>query len=627
MKHLNWKYVALLLSMFLAVSMAYSQTVPLSTTNEKAKKTFLAAMRNRLRISHQDFLAEMEKSIKADKRFYEPYIVLADQQKNYPEEQEKILLRAIKNQVYQIEEVIEKLAELYRSQGRYDEAKLLIEKLPNDKNRQKQITHYEELIGMKRNPLPFSPKPLIYANTHRDEYFPSVTADDEILSVTLSDFDDFSSDEDLYYSRKVSGEWSPFLPIEELNNRAFNEGSQTISSDGRYMFFVACNMPEGLGSCDIYYSINSNGRWSLPINAGEPLNTEYWESNPSLSVSGDELFFTSSRQPSFGGKDLWSCKVEISDNGRLKFSSPKNMGRVINSDADDYAPFIHSDNKTLYFLSTGHTNFGGSDIFISRKDNGKWQKPTNLGYPINNEESCYGFTLTADGKKAYISLKNHQYEQYGLDIFEFEMPQNMRPDKTAYVKGFIFDEETSMPLEAKIETFDYRANSTLSETLSDRKTGAFTTFMPDTGLYGLNVRKSDYMFYSSRITNTDSVMNIYLKPIKKGKAVVLNNIFFATNSYELSPLSNSEIDKMATFMQTNSEVKVQIVGHTDNVGGEKSNQILSENRAKSVMQALIERGVSPERLSAKGMGLSQPIAPNDTEEGREKNRRVEFVVI
>ncbi len=600
---------------------------PLSSNNAKAKKIFLTAMNGQFFMSQKDFLAEMQKAIKADKRFIEPYLKIAEAQQNEPAEAEKTLLLALKNDVYRSEQVIYKLAELYKLQGKLEEALDMIEKLPESTTREIEIDNYRELIRLKNNPLPFDPKPLIYANSQRDEYFPSVTADDLTLSVTASEFGNYDSNENLYFSRKVTGEWTPFLPINELNNLAFNEGSQTISSDGRYMLFVACNMPGGYGSCDIYYSINTNGRWSKPINAGEPLNTPYWESNPSLSVAGDELFFTSNRQPSFGGHDLWRCKVDIQEDGRLKFSSPRNMGRTVNSDKNDYAPFIHSDNRTLYFLSTGHANFGGSDIFVSRKKDGVWGKPQNIGYPINNEADCYGFTLTGSGEKGYISLRNQQYPQQGLDIYEFGTPEQMRPYRMAFVKGFVYDEETRKPIDAKVETFDYNNQRRLSETLADRKSGEFTTFVPDTGQYGLNVRKAGYMFYSSRIANTDSIMKVYLKPIKAGKAIVLNNIFFATNSYELSPKSNAEIAQMVAFMRANPEVRVQIVGHTDNVGGEKSNQTLSENRAKAVMQALLAEGIEQSRLSYKGMGLKQPIATNSTDEGREKNRRVEFVIL
>lgn len=618
-------FVICLLSLFCVTT--YGQKNTLSSTNTKAKRIFLTAINERFRLDNSVFVAEMRKAIKADRRFIEPYWAIAELHRGDLQDATAILELALANNAYRPNETRIRLASLYKQLGKYDKAHATIEKLSDDfAQREQVLRQYEKLLYLLQNPIPFEPRNLVYANTAKDEYFPSVTADDRILSVTVSNIDSYNSNEDLYFSKKVGDNWAPFLPISELNNADFNEGSQTISADGRYMFFVACNLPDGYGSCDIYYSINTNGKWSKPINAGVPLNSAYWESNPSLSPSGDELFFTSNRLPSVGGRDLWSCRVKILDDGRLQFWEPINMGSTVNSTADDYAPYIHSDNQTLYFISTGHTNFGGSDIFLTRRENGVWGEPQNLGYPINNQDDCYGFTLTGAGDKGYISLLNKDMPSRGLDIFEFELYPEIRPNAMGYTKGIVFDAENHKPLEATIETFGYSDRSPFAQTISDRKTGEFTTFLPDTGQYGLNVRKAGYMFYSSKIASTNDTIKVYLQPIKAGKAIVLNNIFFAFNSYELDPKSENEILILYSFLSNNPQTTIEIVGHTDNVGGTKTNQTLSENRAKAVMNSLIERGISPIRLSYKGMGMSQPITTNDTEEGREKNRRVEFVI-
>ncbi len=599
----------------------------LSSTSAKAKKIYLTAINEQFRIDNSVFVAEMRKAIKVDIRFVEPYWRIAELYGKNLKEAVKILELALANDAYYPDDTRLRLASLYKQLGRYDDAYATIEKLSDGFAQREQIVRqYEKLRELLQNPVPFEPHNLIYANTSRDEYFPSVTADDQVLSVTVSNIDDYYSNEDLYFSKKVGGNWAMFLPIAELNNADFNEGSQTISADGRYMFLVACNLPNGYGSCDIYYSINTNGRWSKPINAGAQLNTAYWESNPSLSPSGDELFFTSNRMPSVGGRDLWSCRVKILDDGKLQFWEPRNMGAIVNSTADDYAPYIHSDNQTLYFISTGHTNFGGSDIFITRKEDGVWGEPQNLGYPINNQDDCYGFTLTGAGNKGYLSLMNKDMPSRGLDIFEFVPHTEIRPNAMGYARGIVFDAESLKPLEATIETFGYNNRVPFARTISDKKTGEFTTFLPDTGQYGLNVRKSGYLFHSSKIINSDSTIKVYLHPIKAGKNIVLDNIFFAFNSYDLDPKSDNEILLLHAFMSNNPQVTIEIVGHTDNIGSQRANLTLSENRAKAVMNSLINKGISPSRLSYKGMGMSQPIATNDTDEGRERNRRVEFVV-
>ncbi len=606
-----------------------NKTKPKTQTNSiKAKQIYNAAIKKSSTMSAEAFIAEMHKAIKADKHFIDPYWAIAKSRLDKPDEVIEILSLAIKNNAQKKDETVFRLAETYKSIGDYDKALSTVMQISDSNPAKTQIVdQYVELLQMIKSPVPFEPKNLIYANSERDEYFPSVTADDEILSVTRSEFGNYSSNEDLYFSKKVNNGWGPFMPINELNDPSFNEGSQTISADGRYMFFIACNRPDGLGSCDIYYSINTNGKWSKPINAGSPLNSTDWESNPSLSPAGDEIFFTSNRQPSFGGRDLWHCKVEILENGALKFSEPKNMGMTINSTRDDYTPYIHLDNQTLYFLSNGHIGFGGSDIFVSRKTDGKWGTPKNLGYPINNEDNCYGFTLTGAGDKGYISLKNKEIPSNGLDIYELAIYPDIRPQVMSYVKGFVFDADTKQPIGATVETFNYNnSQNAIAITLSDRKSGEFTTFIPDTGLYGLNVRKSGYLFYSSKINNSKGILKVYLQPIKSGKKIVLNNIFFAFNSYELDPKSEKEIMQLYSFLQKNPKVSIEIVGHTDNIGSEKSNLILSENRALSVIQSLVKKGIPYSRLSYKGMGMSQPIASNNTEEGREKNRRVEFVI-
>ena len=400
------------------------------------------------------------------------------------------------------------------------------------------------------------------------------------------------------------------------------------------MFFVACNMPEGFGSCDIYYSICTDGVWSKPINAGKSLNTSYWESNPSLSSSGDELFFTSNRPPTYGGRDLWYCRVEQLSDGKLRFSNPENLGQAVNSPQDDYAPYIHADNHTLYFLSKGHLNFGGSDIFVSRRgEDGKWSKAKNIGYPVNKNTDCYGFTLNGAGDKGYISLFNTDEKERGIDVYEFRLYEEARPSSVVCIKGRVEIESTpvgSNPTRvgtfATVEIFDYLRKKPFFLSHSDSKTGEFTLILPDSGEYGLNVRKPGYVFYSSKIDKTKDTLYVLLSKIERGKSVVLDNIFFAFDSFELDPKSDNEIDRLVSFLKDNPSVAIEIVGHTDNIGSEKRNRVLSENRALSVMKALVAKGIDPSRLVAKGLGMSAPVASNATEEGRQLNRRVECVV-
>ena len=607
---------------------SYGQKQILSTANKKAKTIYTKAIEDKYRMSVDEFCSKMKKAIDADKMFVEPYWAIADANNGDKEKSIEILELAIKNNAHRKDETLKKLANILKNMGRYGEAQTYLRQLSDTcKGRQTILDEYNQIMYMIEHPVPFSPQNLVYANTTKDEYFPSVTADDKILSVTMSSMGNYASNENLYWSKKDGGRWTAFVPIKELNSPTFNEGSQTISADGRYMFFVACNMPEGFGSCDIYYSICTDGIWSKPINAGKSLNTSYWESNPSLSSSGDELFFTSNRPPTYGGRDLWHCRVEQLSDGKLRFSNPENLGQAVNSPQDDYAPYIHADNRTLYFLSKGHLNFGGSDIFVSRRgEDGKWSKAKNIGYPINKNTDCYGFTLNGAGNKGYISLLNTDEKERGIDVYEFRLYEEARPSSVVCIKGRVEIESTRVGTFATVEIFDYLRKKPFFLSHSDSKTGEFTLILPDSGEYGLNVRKPGYVFYSSKIDKTKDTLYVLLSKIERGKSVVLDNIFFAFDSFELDPKSDNEIDRLVSFLKDNPSVAIEIVGHTDNIGSEKRNRILSENRALSVMKALVAKGIDPSRLVAKGLGMSAPVASNATEEGRQLNRRVECVV-
>jgi outer membrane protein OmpA-like peptidoglycan-associated protein/Tol biopolymer transport system component len=608
----------------------------LSSTNKKAVKIYREAMMNQHYVFETDyFIAQMKKAIKIDKFFTEAYWALANiNPYQQPDKAIEILNLAIKNNAPREAETRIKIAEIYyKYKQDYDKAINEIEQISdsqfiNEKN--KLLKKYQKVLEISQDTLPFAPVNLELVNTNFDEYFPSITADEKYLSVTVSNVGDYDRDEKLFISRNLNNYWLPANPIYDLNAGG-NVGSQSFSADGRYMFFVACDRyeivgNEGYNSCDIYYSINTNGKWGRPIHAGAPLNSPEWESNPSFSPAGNELFFVSSRKPNFGGCDIWHCDVEILDGGLLKFSNARNLGKPINTDGNDFAPFIHSDNQTLYFASDGHPSLGGSDIFVSRRENGVFSEPKNLGVPINTERDEVGFTVNSKGTRAYISAKNSEKPERGLDIYQFELYDSIRPKSMSYVVGNVFDAVSGKKLDAAVEIFDFDTQTTISESLSDKKTGDFTVFLSDLPNFGLNAKKMGYLPYSEKIFPANDTLKIALQPIKQGEKFILKNIFFAFNSAELLPQSEKEIAEITKFLKKNANFNIEIVGHTDNIGGDKFNKDLSENRAKSVYNALINKGISAQRLSYKGFGATQPIATNATDEGREKNRRVEFII-
>jgi len=617
---------------------AYSQQ-KLSTTNKKAIKLYHETMNKSNFPFGKNFVTEMENVIKIDKKFTEAYWAAADNSyrghpysHSQPDYMIKILNLAIKNNAPRQAETYIKLARIYYYYYQdYHSTVETIKKISDENfidKKNELLKWYSKVLEISKDTVPFFPKNLELLNTDFDEYFPSITADGKMMSVTRSlQGERVNWQEDLYYSTNINGTWLPLMPIEDLNTRN-NEGSQSFSADGRYMFFVGCNRRENVGDCDIYYSINNGGSWSRPIHAPYPVNTEDWASNPVLSPAGNELFFVSSRKPNFGGKDIWVCDVKILDGGILQFSNARNLGKPINTAGNDFAPFIHTDNKTLYFASDGHPSLGGSDIFVSwRDENGVFSEPKNLGYPINTHRDEYGIVVSAKGNMAYISSWNHEKPSNRLDIYQFELYPEISPKTMSYVVGNVFDAVTLKKLDAAVEVYDYETQQTISHSISDKKNGNFTTFLPDEGQFGLNVRRTGYLFYSSKITSKNDSLLVPLQPIKKGEKIILNNIFFAFNSAELKQESEKEINEIFNFLKQNSTLKVDIVGHTDNIGSEKFNLTLSENRAAAVRNALIAKGISPERLTSKGLGFSQPIDTNTTEEGREKNRRVECVIL
>ena len=617
-------FIIIFLTGFCSILVAQDQV--LSTTNKKAIKIYREALIGAM--NQEGFIKKMQQAIKIDKNFTEAYWKIADVK---PSKSQEMLETLISINAPRKDETLVKLADIYYKSQKYEAAyNAILQMSDNNKiieQKNKLSERYFIIYNLSKDTVPFVPKNLEYLNTDFDEYFPSITADEKMMSVTRSIQGDRNTQEDLYYSTNLNGMWLPLLPITELNS-PYNEGSQSFSADGRYMFFVDCRNVENMGGCDIYYSINTNGTWGKPIHAPSPVNSGEWESNPMLSPAGNELFFVSSRKPNFGGKDIWVCDVKILDGGLLAFSNAKNIGKPINTEKDDFAPFIHADNSTLYFASDGHPTLGGSDIFVSTRDEfGFFSEPKNLGYPINTANNEYGIVVSAEKNNGYVSSWNKENPSRRLDIYQFELYPEISPKIMCYIVGNVFDAVTLKKLDASVEVYDYESQKTIAHSVSDKKSGNFTTFLPHSGQFGLNVRRTGYLFYSAKITSEKDSLKVALQPIKKGEIIVLNNIFFAFNSAELQYESEKEINEIYEFLVKNPTLKIKINGHTDNIGSAKFNKKLSEDRAAAVLNALIDKGISSDRLTSEGFGFSKPIDTNDTEEGRENNRRVECVIL
>lgn len=485
------------------------------------------------------------------------------------------------------------------------------------------------LKGIEK-PVQFEPKNIGPAiNTAEDEYLPVVTADEETIIFTRQ----ANRNEDFYTSKRANEIWENATYLSNnINTPDYNEGAQNISPDGKYLFFTACNRPEGLGRCDIYLSKKEGNNWSEPFNIGEPINTSGWESQPSISADGKTLYFVSTRKGGFGGYDIWSAEL----NADGSWNSPVNLGPNINTKYDETSPFIHSDDESLYFSSNGWPGFGNKDLFISRKiqnteNKTDWTRPVNLGYPINTHSEESGLSISHDGEKAFFSSKKQG--GFGkLDIYYFELPKELRPRNVSYVKGKVFDKINNLELNAHIQINDLSTGKMVFDDFTELEDGIFLASLVNGKNYGLTVRREGYLFYShnflldNKEKNEAFLLEIPLQKIEIGKIVILNNIFFNTNKFDLLPESKIELEQIVQFLNENPTLNIEIGGHTDNIGDDETNLTLSKNRAKTVFEYLINQNIRANRLSFKGYGETNPISDNKTEDGRKLNRRTEFKI-
>ncbi len=457
------------------------------------------------------------------------------------------------------------------------------------------------------------------------EYYPSVTINDKTLVFTRRVN---GRNEDFFVSDRKGNEWSKAKGIDGDINSNFNEGAQNISQDGEWLVFTGCNFPEGLGSCDLFFSSLTKKGWSTPENIGQPVNTEFWESSPCLSPDKRELYFSSNRPGGYGGKDIYVSRRM--PNGR--WGEPENLGPKINTAGDESCPFIHADNQTMYFTSNGLTGYGGDDLFLARKQSdGAWDNIENLGYPINTTENEGSLVVAADGKTAYYA-SDRADTRGGLDIYTFEMREDIRPNKTLWVQGKVFDSTTKEGLPSAVELIDIGSGQTLVK-VQTNESGDYLITLPLGKDYAFNVNRKGYLFYSKnfpfskKTPDSTYTIDIGLQPIEANASVVLNNIFFDINRFELEQQSVAELDRVVELLNDNPGITIQIGGHTDNTGKAADNLRLSNNRAKAVVDYLVSKGIDASRLQYKGFGAAQPVSDNATEEGKAANRRTELTIL
>lgn len=491
-------------------------------------------------------------------------------------------------------------------------------------------------------PVDFSPVNLgPSVNSRFSEFYPCLTADGNQLIFTrdIRTGEGYrDGQEDFYLSRRVDGEWLPAAPIQDVNTD-FNEGAPALTPDGNILIFTACEQEgtwgpgrNGLGRCDLFYSHRSGDRWSHPENMGEKVNSYHWDSQPSISADGRTLYFVRGKNTGPGSPDEQDIWYSTLDENNMWTKALKLPGKV-NTPYREESVLIHPDGRTLYFSSDGHPGMGGLDIYVSRlQADGTWGEPENLGYPINTNSDENSLLVDASGRIAYFA-SNREGGYGGLDLYSFELPEASRPVPVTYCSGTVFDKLSFKKLEARFELIDLQSGEKVMESYSDPVNGKFLVCLPTGRDYALNVSRPGYLFYSDNFSLGDHdpskafELQVPLAKISSGNSVVLNNVFFETDKADLREASRVELNKLVQFLGDNPALRIEIGGHTDNVGSDESNQKLSEARASAVVNYLISKGVAANRLQAKGYGELKPVADNATEEGRARNRRTEFTVL
>ncbi len=521
--------------------------------------------------------------------------------------------------------------------------------------RLKEVATAKRLV---KNPVPIKVINLgDSVNSPYPEYAPIITADESMIFFTarrpenvgkkVDPYDGLPFEDVWVAEKRPSGAWGKAYNLPKPINSELHESVIGISPDGQTLYLYKTD-----NGGDIYVSHLKGNKWSKPKPLPKPINSKYSEKSIAIFPDGKRMLFVSTRPGGYGGRDIWVAEK----NKKGKWKIVYNAGPVLNTPYDEDGIFLHPDGKTLYFSSKGHETMGGYDIFKSVYENGKWSKPVNIGYPVNTTGDDIYFVMSADGKRGYYSSlradskgdKDLYMIEFQVDKIEAELAQKkvtlkekaklpllaFRPaTPVTLVKGKVYDSLTREPLEAQVVVLDNATGDTVRSLTSNAATGKFVLTLPAGKNYGLAVSKEGYLFYSANFDipptaqYKEVTLNVPLIPIRVGAVVALRNIFFEFDKAELKPESYPELDRVVELMKKYPNIKVEIAGHTDSIGSEAYNLRLSQRRAEAVVRYLVSKGISPDRLIAKGYGESQPIAPNDTEEGRALNRRVEFRII
>jgi OmpA-OmpF porin, OOP family len=637
----------LFLVLLLSTSVAQQQRASAETYTSRSKKAILLFKQGENYFVQRLFFEAIQllnQSIKKDKHFAEPYFMLGLIYKfQFDFEKSK----------YNFEHGLSlqpenpkfcgnyfSVAEIYLREGDYDKAESYSQKylsftgvkLPYSDAVKKIISDCAFAREQMKTPINFQPKLMPdNVNSNNLQYFPSVTADGKTMVFTTSTSFSMTGNEDLLVSRFDNEGWSnPVSISNKINSTRENEGTATISGDGKTLVFTGCGRRDSKGNCDLYISYKTGEEWTSPVNMGGTINSNEWDSQPSLSADGRTLYFVSLRRGSLGESDIYVSKKKDSE----EWGIPVNLGSKINTSENESSPFIHPNGTTLYFATNGKPSMGGMDMYMTELGaNNEWTEPKNLGYPLNSSKDDMGLVINTDFSKGYYNSDVYKNGKLFTVLYQFDVPNEIKSEiKSNLAIGTVSDAVTKKKISSKIDVVDLSTGTLVSSVRSDDQDGSYTLVLNEGKEYALYCSQKGYLFkslsfnYLNKTNFDDMVLNIELEPIKKGAHITLNNIFFESGKYDLQEKSTTELNRLADFLHANPSIKVEISGHTDNVGTDESNMKLSSQRAKSVFDFLISNGIQETAITCKGYGMTRPVAPNTTEENKQLNRRIEFTI-
>ena len=491
------------------------------------------------------------------------------------------------------------------------------------------------LAQIINNPVKFNPQIVKGVSTQDDEYLPIISPDQELSFFTrrsdkmsLQDITT-TTIEEFVFSKKINGYFEVGQALTYPFNLESNEGGASITIDNKILYYTKCIRDnKGYNNCDIYYVNRENGAWSnvqeFPKNISK---IDSWESQPTVSSDGKTIIFSSDRSGGYGKMDLYEIS-KVNDT----WTSAKNLGSSINSNENEKSPYLHTDGKTLFFASTNFPSLGGFDIFYSRKDSlGNWQKPINIGYPINTVADEISLFVSTDGNQAYFA-SNNLNGIGGWDIYSFGLYEGAKPERVLFLKGDLLDENKQIIEDVELEIKNLTTQEITTIKVDEGTYVSSLTLAKDDDVL-ITIKKEGFAFNSTYIStedtsfNSPSALNFEMQSLEQGKSFSIDNIYFDNNSYELKRATNEILIEFAKYLEVNNTLIIEINGFTDNVGNQADNQLLSENRAKAVRDLILLQGISEKRVFYNGFGESSPITSNDTEKGRGQNRRTEFKII